>query len=188
MFSIGSNLSLQWCPSYLTLLSMLMGSPVGGTDALAEMPCRALRRLGARRVRLRGGWTATGAERALSARRSSRHQRNALTGDPDSEPQLRTNSRATVVIHPDPSSRRWRAASPLSSGRSFLPRRPRSFPPPAHTSASPARPLRAAAFSPWHAKNPVPAGVAVARAHSQSLPKLSREPTPSSHRASGIRL
>jgi hypothetical protein len=44
--------------------------------------------LGARRVRLRGGWTATGAERALSARRSSRHQRNALTGEPDSEPQL----------------------------------------------------------------------------------------------------
>jgi hypothetical protein len=38
-------------------------------DGLAEMPCRALRRLGARRVRLRGGWTATGAERALSARR-----------------------------------------------------------------------------------------------------------------------
>ena len=67
--------------SYLSLLSMLMGSPVGGTDALAKMPCRALRRLGARRVRLRGGWTATGAERALSARRSSRHQRNALTGE-----------------------------------------------------------------------------------------------------------
>jgi hypothetical protein len=65
-----------------------MGSPVGGTDALAEMPCRALRRLGARRVRLRGGWTATGAEHALSARRSSRHQRNALSGQPDSEPQL----------------------------------------------------------------------------------------------------
>jgi hypothetical protein len=39
-------------------------------------------------TRLRGGWTAIGAERALSARRSSRHQRNALTGEPDSEPQL----------------------------------------------------------------------------------------------------
>jgi hypothetical protein len=49
---------------------------------------RALRRLGARRVRLGGGGTGTGAERALSARRSSRYQRNALTGEPDSEPQL----------------------------------------------------------------------------------------------------
>jgi hypothetical protein len=37
-----------------------------GTDALAEADGRALRHLGARRVRLRGGWTGTGAERDLS--------------------------------------------------------------------------------------------------------------------------
>src|SRR5205809_18624 len=59
-----------------------------GINALAEADGRARRRLGARRVRLRGGWTGTGAELALSARRSSRHQRNALTGGLDSEPQL----------------------------------------------------------------------------------------------------
>jgi hypothetical protein len=51
------------------------------TDALANTACRGLRRLGAWRVRLRGSWTGAGAERALSARRSSRHQRNALTGE-----------------------------------------------------------------------------------------------------------
>src|ERR1700726_3272490 len=79
---------------------MLIGSPAGGTDALAKMPCRALRRLGALRVRLRGGWTATGAERALSARRSSRHQRNALTGEPDSEPQLGARGRPFPLVFP----------------------------------------------------------------------------------------
>jgi hypothetical protein len=44
---------------------------------------RHLRRLGARRVRLRGGSTGSGAERAVSASRSSRHQRNALIGEPE---------------------------------------------------------------------------------------------------------
>jgi len=58
------------------------------TNALAEADGRALRHLGARWVRLGGGWTGTSAERAVSARRSSRHQRNALTGEPDSEPRL----------------------------------------------------------------------------------------------------
>jgi hypothetical protein len=44
-------------------------------------------------VRLRGGRAEFGAERALSARRSSRHQRHALTGLPDSEPQLGARGR-----------------------------------------------------------------------------------------------
>ena len=54
-----------------------------GTNALAEADGGALRLVGSRRVCLRGGWTRAGAERALSAERSSRHQRNALTGEPD---------------------------------------------------------------------------------------------------------
>ena len=86
MFSIGSDLSLQWWRQLLQLVVYADGFAGRGTDALAEMPCCALRRLAARRVRLRGGWTATGAECALSARRSSRHQRNALAGEPDSDP------------------------------------------------------------------------------------------------------
>jgi hypothetical protein len=66
-----------------------------GTNAFAEADGYALRGLGARRVRLRGGRAEFGAERAPSARRSSRHQRNALTGLPDSEPQLGARGRAS---------------------------------------------------------------------------------------------
>jgi|SRR6516162_2231030 len=59
MFSIGSDLSLQWWRQLLQLVVYADGFAGRGTDALAEMPCCALRRLAARRVRLRGGWTAT---------------------------------------------------------------------------------------------------------------------------------
>jgi hypothetical protein len=57
--------------------------------------CR-IRRLGARRVCLRGVWSGAGAERALSAKRSSRHQRNALAGLPDGEPHLQAWARRPI--------------------------------------------------------------------------------------------
>jgi hypothetical protein len=63
------------------------GSPEG-TNGPAETDGRALAGLGTRRVRLGGTWTGTGAERALSAKRST--QWNALAGLPDNEPQLQT--------------------------------------------------------------------------------------------------
>jgi hypothetical protein len=55
-----------------------------GTGALAETACRPLGGLGAHRVRPGGRRAGTGAERALSERRCSRHQRHALTGLRDS--------------------------------------------------------------------------------------------------------
>src|SRR6202030_1329281 len=71
-----------------------------GADAPAEMACCALRRLGACRVRLRVRGAGTGAGCPLSARRSSRHQRNALTGEPNTEPQLAAGTTVPLLLGP----------------------------------------------------------------------------------------
>src|SRR6476660_9825625 len=68
-----------------------------GTNALWKTACHALRPLGARRVCLHGGWTGADAERALSAKRYSRYQRNALTGGSDSGAPARSQG-PTVPI------------------------------------------------------------------------------------------
>jgi len=75
------------CLSSLFMADGLAGSGAWeGTDALAGTACRALRRIGAHRVRPRGSRAGTDAERALSASRPARHQRYALTGLPDNRP------------------------------------------------------------------------------------------------------
>jgi hypothetical protein len=55
---------------------------------VAEMARRAFRPVAAHWVRPRGSRAGPSAERAFSAKRPARHQRYALTGEPDSEPQL----------------------------------------------------------------------------------------------------